>query len=70
MEIRAEYKGREQALIKHQLLESYLYWLFMIVGQRQLTISYVDCFAGPWQESSEDMSDTSIGRSLSTMKNC
>jgi three-Cys-motif partner protein len=69
MEIRAEYKGREQALIKHQLLESYLYRLFMIVGQRQLTISYVDCFAGPWQ-ASDDMSDTSIGRSLSTMKNC
>ena len=70
MEIRAEYRGREQALIKHQLLESYLYRLFMIVGQHQPTILYVDCFAGPWQEASEDMSDTSIGRSLSTMRDC
>jgi three-Cys-motif partner protein len=70
MEIPAQYRGREQALIKHQLLETYLYKLFMIVGQHHPTISYVDCFAGPWQEASEDMSDTSIGRSLSTMKNC
>ena len=70
MKIPAQYRGREQALIKHQLLETYLYKLFMIVGQHQSMISYVDCFAGPWQEVSEDMSDTSIGRSLSTMKNC
>ncbi|ABQ26279.1 three-Cys-motif partner protein TcmP [Geotalea uraniireducens] len=70
MEIPAHYRGREQALIKHQLLETYLYKLFMIVGQHQPTISYVDCFAGPWQVASDDMSDTSIGRSLSTMKNC
>lgn len=70
MKIRAEYVGREQALIKHQLLETYLFKLFMIIGQHQPTISYVDCFAGPWQESSDDLSDTSIGRALSTMKKC
>ena len=70
MKIPAQYRGREQALIKHQLLETYLYKLFMIVGQNQPTVSYVDCFAGPWQEASTDMSDTSIGRSLSTMKSC
>jgi three-Cys-motif partner protein len=70
MEIPAEYKGREHAYIKHLLLETYLYKLFMIVGQHQQTISYVDCLAGPWQDSSEDLSDTSIGRSLATMKNC
>ena len=70
MVIPAQYKGREQAYIKHTLLETYLYKLFMIVGQHQPTISYVDCFAGPWQENTEDMSDTSIGRSLQTMRNC
>lgn len=64
------YRGREQALIKHTLLETYLYKLFMILGQHVPTIAYVDCFAGPWQESSEDLSDTSIGRALTTMKNC
>ena len=70
MEIPAEYKGREHAYIKHTLLETYLYKLFMIVGQSQPTISYVDCLAGPWDDASEDLSDTSIGRSLATMRNC
>jgi three-Cys-motif partner protein len=70
MEIPAEYRGREHAYIKHMLLETYLYKLFMIVGQHQPTISYVDCLAGPWQDASEDLSDTSIGRSLVTMRNC
>lgn len=71
MEIPAEYKGgREHAYIKHTLLETYLYKLFMIVGQHQQTISYVDCLAGPWQDASEDLSDTSIGRSLVTMRKC
>ncbi len=70
MEIPAHYKGREQAYIKHTLLETYLFKLFMIIGQSQPTISYVDCFAGPWQEASEDLSDTSIGRSLFTMRSC
>lgn len=70
MDIPAQYRGREQALIKHKLLEAYLYKLFMIIGQYQPTISFVDCFAGPWQDASEDLSATSIGRSLATMKNC
>lgn len=71
MEIPAEYRGgREHAFIKHTLLETYLYKLFMILGQHHQTISYVDCLAGPWQDASEDLSDTSIGRSLSVMRKC
>lgn len=70
MEIPAHYKGREQAYIKHTLLETYLFKLFMIIGQSQPTISFVDCLAGPWQDAAEDLSDTSIGRSLVTMKSC
>lgn len=69
-EIPAHYKGREQAFIKHALLRAYLYKLFMIIGQKQQSISYVDCFAGPWQENTEDMRDTSIGISLEAMRNC
>jgi hypothetical protein len=61
MEDLTKYKGREQAYIKHTLLETYLYKLFMILGQHVQTISYVDCFAGPWQNNSDDLSDTSIG---------
>ena len=70
MEIPAEYRGREQAYIKHTLLETYLFKLLMIIGQSLPTVSYVDCLAGPWQEAAEDLSDTSIGRSLATMRKC
>lgn len=65
-----DYIGREQTFIKHNLLESYLERLFMIVGKYQESISYVDCFAGPWQEGRDDLQDTSIAISLNIMKKC
>jgi hypothetical protein len=70
MEIPAEYRGREQAYIKHKLLEAYLYKLFMIVGKHHDVISYVDCFAGPWTEDSEKLEGTSISISLRIMSMC
>ncbi len=70
MEIPASYKGREQAFVKHTLLKSYLERLFMIVGQHEKVITYVDCFAGPWQESSADLRDTSIAISLDIIEKC
>jgi three-Cys-motif partner protein len=65
-----EYVGKEQAYVKHRLLETYLYKLFMIVGRGQDLISYVDCFAGPWTEESEKLEGTSISLSLRIMKDC
>lgn len=41
------YKGREHSGIKHYLLESYLELLFMIIGQHEKRICYIDCFSGP-----------------------
>jgi len=70
MEIPYAYKGREQAYLKHRLLETYLERLFMIVGHHQKTICYVDCFSGPWQEKGTDLEDTSIARSLNIIKKC
>jgi three-Cys-motif partner protein len=70
VEIPASYKGREQAFVKHTLLKSYLERLFMIVGQHEKVITYVDCFAGPWQESSTDLRDTSIAISLDIIGKC
>lgn len=69
------YHGREQAFIKHQLLEGYLEKLFLIVGMgaRKLGITelcYVDCFAGPWLEDSEDLAGTSIAISLRILEKC
>lgn len=70
MEIPSQYKGREQAYFKHQLLEAYLERLFMIVGQHQRTICYVDCFAGPWKSQADDLEDTSIVISLNLINKC
>jgi len=68
--IPTEYQGREQAYVKHIILRTYLQRLFMIIGRSEKVINYVDCFAGPWSEESDDLHDTSIGISLSLMKDC
>jgi len=70
MKLPEHYKGREQAYIKHKLLEAYLERLFMIIGQHEKRICYVDCFAGPWQEGSDDLKDTSIAISMNIMQKC
>jgi len=70
MKIPDHYIGKEQAFIKHRLLETYLERLFMIIGQHESQIRYVDCFAGPWNTESDDLSDTSIAISLRLMKAC
>ena len=69
------YRGREQAYIKHRLLEAYLEKLFLIVGlaARQLQLkelAYVDCFAGPWGDESESIESTSIAISLRVLSRC
>jgi len=55
MSVPEHYHGPEQAYIKHRLLKAYLERLFMIIGQHQSCIRYVDCFSGPWQEGSENL---------------
>lgn len=71
----AIYDGREQAWIKHQLLESYLEKLLLIIGMAarshgKVEICYVDCFAGPWGDDSDQMEGTSIAISMRTMAMC
>lgn len=70
MSVPENYHGREQAYVKHRLLRAYLERLFMIIGQYQSCIRYVDCFSGPWQEGSENLQDTSIGIVLDIMRKC
>lgn len=64
------YKGREHSGIKHYLLESYLERLFMIIGQHERRICYVDCFSGPWKETDKNLAGTSIALSLNVMHKC
>lgn len=69
------YQGREQAYVKHRLLEGYLEKLFLIIGMSSSKLGvtelcYVDCFAGPWLDASDDLSGTSIAISLSILDKC
>ena len=70
MKVPENYHGREQAYVKHHLLKTYLERLFMIIGQSQSQIRYVDCFSGPWKETDEKLKDTSIGISLEIIRKC
>lgn len=67
----APYAGREQASVKHFLLESYLARLIMITAQaRYQRIAYVDAFAGPWKSAKDDLSDTSFAKAIDVMEGC
>ena len=69
------YEGREQALVKHALLKSYLEKLVLIIGMSarkagHVEICFVDCFAGPWGAPNDDLEGTSISLSLKTLAAC
>jgi len=63
------YLGREQTLVKHTILKRYLLRLAVIVGNWADTISYIDCFSGPWESKTADHSDTSFGIAVQELKN-
>ena len=67
--IPASYIGKELGYIKHELLKTYLERLFLIIGMAAYKLGvnelcYVDCFAGPWKDDSDDLGSTSIAASL------
>lgn len=62
------YKGREQAYVKHVLLEQYLEALIHKTASSYQHIVYVDGFAGPWQNLSEQFEDTSFGIALKALR--
>ena len=75
IELPESYRGREQAYVKHRLLEAYLEKLFMIVGLGAKALglkelAYVDCFAGPWGDESDAIESTSIAISLRVLTKC
>lgn len=57
---RGDYEGREQAYVKHFVLEHYLQQLALKVGHFKpgTTLNYIDGFSGPWQQATQDLSDT------------
>jgi len=69
------YEGRIPAMVKHELLKSYLEKLVLIIGMNgrakgSAEICYVDCFAGPWGSADAKLTGTSISLSLKTLAAC
>lgn len=62
------YKGREQTGVKHLFLSEYLQRFGPIIGSWCSTITYVDCFSGPWQQKSEELKDTSFSIALQELQ--
>ncbi len=69
------YEGRIPAMVKHELLKSYVEKLVLIIGlngraKGSAEICYVDCFAGPWGSADAKLEGTSISLSLKTLAAC
>jgi three-Cys-motif partner protein len=66
----SNYVGREQAYVKHCLLEEYLpEWAYK-VGSAWDSLTYVDAFAGPWQTQSPYYADSSFGIAVDVLRRC
>jgi three-Cys-motif partner protein len=61
------YDGREQALVKHTFLDTYMPAQIPKVVSWADEFTYVDLFAGPWLSKSDDYADTSFGIALRRM---
>jgi three-Cys-motif partner protein len=66
------YHGREQSLIKHEILRKYLqrltYKVILGLKRPQFTLTYIDGFSGPWQSRSETFCDTSFQLALDELR--
>lgn len=66
----SHYNQREQAYVKHCLLEEYLPdWAYK-VGAKWDSLVYVDGFAGPWQTKHPDYADSSFGIAVDALRRC
>src|SRR6516162_7745528 len=62
------YGGREQTLVKHFILRKYLERFAHIVGTFADSITYVDCFSGPWNVRSQELKDSSFAIALEELR--
>jgi three-Cys-motif partner protein len=62
------YDEREQTEIKHFMLKRYLGRFAHIVASAYDAITYVDCFAGPWEARSKKLEDTSFSIAIHELK--
>lgn len=62
------YTGREQTFVKHFILRNYLERFAIIVGSRWNTLTYIDCFSGPWKTRSGKFEDSSFAIALEQLR--
>lgn len=62
------YIGREQTLVKHYVLRQYLVTFAHKVASFCDTLTYVDCFSGPWNAASDDLRDASFSIALEELR--
>lgn len=62
------YDGREQSFVKHLILRNYLERFAYIIGSWSDSITYIDCFSGPWESRSEVHDDTSFGIAIQELR--
>ena len=62
------YTGREQTFIKHFILRNYLERFAIVVGSHWDTLTYVDCFSGPWEVRSVKFEDSSFAIALEQLR--
>lgn len=62
------YHGREQTLVKHFVLDKYLERFAFKIGSWADTITYIDCFSGPWRPNADDLRDTSFSIAIQQLR--
>lgn len=62
------YIGREQTRVKHLILQKYLESFAHKIGSRWSTLTYVDCFSGPWNVRSNELKDSSFSIALNELR--
>jgi three-Cys-motif partner protein len=62
------YEGKEQSLVKHEMLRRYLSTFAHKVGSWWDSITYVDGFSGPWNSVSADLKDSSFAIAISELR--
>jgi three-Cys-motif partner protein len=62
------YEGKEQSLVKHEVLRKYLSTFAHKVGSWWDSITYVDGFSGPWNSVSADLKDSSFAIAIGELR--
>ncbi len=66
----SDYEGREQAYVKHRLLQRYLPELVYKINTWRDALVFVDGFAGPWKTRDPQYADSSFGVAVQTLREC